>query len=108
MLIQARDGYNNAKVYGGDYWVARVRSFNAKPEARIYIAAKRVEDFGNGTYLAVFPNTAYAQDERLSIQIVLIRSSTECLLKVRCLSQVFKQLLTCQHSEQARKSIAGP
>jgi len=78
--IEAFDGNNNHKKYGGDFWIVRLHSGSQiKPpnpphygldNDGIYVGPLEKFDYDNGTYLFQFPNLNYYTSLQFSKSIL--------------------------------------
>uniref|UniRef100_A0AAR2IJ00 NXPE C-terminal domain-containing protein n=1 Tax=Pygocentrus nattereri TaxID=42514 RepID=A0AAR2IJ00_PYGNA len=89
VVITARDGLNNSKVYGGDFFQAKL--FNTELKASVY---GEVVDHLNGTYTANFKLLWAGQ---ATVAIRLIHSSEAVEEKVVCNAQRSERLLKASH-----------
>ncbi|XP_036445130.1 NXPE family member 3-like isoform X1 [Colossoma macropomum] len=77
VVITARDGLNNSKAYGGDFFQAKL--FNAKLKASVY---GEVVDHHNGTYTATF-KLLWEGHANVSIRLIHSSEAVEVLLRHR-------------------------
>uniref|UniRef100_A0AAR2LH97 Uncharacterized protein n=1 Tax=Pygocentrus nattereri TaxID=42514 RepID=A0AAR2LH97_PYGNA len=101
VVITARDGLNNSKVYGGDFFQAKL--FNTELKASVY---GEVVDHLNGTYTANF-KLLWAGQATVAIRLIHSSEAVEVLLrhrerdpdkeKVVCNAQRSERLLKASH-----------
>ncbi|KAL7861079.1 hypothetical protein AOLI_G00174280 [Acnodon oligacanthus] len=77
VVIMARDGLNNSKVYGGDFFQAKL--FNTEFKASVY---GEVVDHHNGTYTATF-KLLWEGQAKVSIRLIHSSEAVEVLLRHR-------------------------
>ncbi|KAL7849887.1 hypothetical protein SRHO_G00192360 [Serrasalmus rhombeus] len=77
VVITARDGLNNSKVYGGDFFQAKL--FNTELKASVY---GEVVDHLNGTYTANF-KLLWAGQANVAIRLIHSSEAVEVLLRHR-------------------------
>ncbi|XP_036445342.1 NXPE family member 3-like [Colossoma macropomum] len=76
-IITARDGLKNSKVYGGDFFQAKL--FNAELKASVY---GEVVDHHNGTYTATF-KLLWEGQASVSIRLIHSSEAVQVLLRHR-------------------------
>ncbi|XP_036445307.1 NXPE family member 3-like isoform X2 [Colossoma macropomum] len=77
VIITARDGLNNSKAYGGDFFQAKL--FNAELKASVY---GEVVDHHNGTYTATF-RLSWEGQAKVSIRMIHSSEAVQVLLRHR-------------------------
>ncbi|KAL6475900.1 hypothetical protein MHYP_G00143990 [Metynnis hypsauchen] len=77
VVITARDDLNNSKVYGGDFFQAKL--FNTELKASVY---GEVVDHDNGTYTATF-KLLWEGQANVSIRLIHSSEAVEVLLRHR-------------------------